>query len=75
MPLAVSILNFCSAVAQAIAEGVSYEKLKAYNEDCLNELKKAAGEIERLNKICDKYSSRVKYLEDELDKLKNNGEW
>ena len=73
--LAVSIINFCTAVAQAISEGVSYEKLKAYNTDCLNELRKAADEIERLNNICDKYSSRVKYLEDELDKLKNKGEW
>ena len=75
MSLAVSILNFCSAVAQAISDGVSYEKLKAYNTDCLEELKKAATEIERLNNICDRYSTRVKYLEDKIEQLENKGEW
>lgn len=74
MGLAEVIIKFCTEVTKAISEGVSYETLKGYCADQTTMLTKASTEIDRLNNVCDKYSSRVKYLEDKVEQLQNKGD-
>jgi peptidoglycan hydrolase CwlO-like protein len=69
-----TIFKFATVVADAVVKGIEYNQLKQYCLDCVSELRKAATEIQRLNNICEKYSSQVKYLTDKVEQLENKGD-
>jgi peptidoglycan hydrolase CwlO-like protein len=69
-----TIFKFATVVADAVVKGIEYNQLKQYCLDCVNELRKAATEIQRLNNVCDKYSNQVKYLKDKVEQLENKGD-
>lgn len=69
-----TILKLCLVVSDAIVKGVSYDQLKGYANDLVEELRKAGKEIERQGNINIKQSDRIKYLEELVDKLQNKGD-